>query len=191
MQTLKKGRGTSPARPRCAPARACSSSSQRRDASGSTVCCLPCCPREASCFLRCSCAAVARIPQPASSATTRFCASIPRAWSLTKRAPLSRETNVFVSSFGVLAGTRPILYNQKKIRLSRVVIGRETLTLDFGAETHRARLGLLHEAMDENKARTLAERFFFETDAQALLDPNFPEKEEKDENGAQENGRPE
>ena len=73
------------------------------------------------------------------------------------------SVEVFVSCFGILLGSRVILFNRDGIRLRAVEIGRDCLSLDYGRGADVRRIRLLHPRPDGAALDDVVEKFRYET----------------------------
>lgn len=90
------------------------------------------------------------------------------------RSPASDpETEIVVSCFGVLINSRVVRFNRRENRLWRVEIGRDSLKLFYGAQNDQKQMTLIHEPIDTDTARRLAERFRIETGAEIIFPDSF------------------
>lgn len=87
--------------------------------------------------------------------------------------PGNAAMNISVSCFGILLDSRVIRFNHKANRLRLVEIGREVIALTYGPDTQVEQMVILHPAIDDGTARSIALRFHFETGAETVLDTGF------------------
>lgn len=70
---------------------------------------------------------------------------------------------VFISYFGILLDTKIIKFNQDGIRLKAVEIGRDFISLTYGAEKWTQNTRLLRAPIDRAAVDEICERFRYET----------------------------
>lgn len=73
------------------------------------------------------------------------------------------DIEAFISYFGILLDSRVIKFNQEDIFLKAVEIGRDYISLTYGTDRRVQSTRLLHEAIDDEEAERIAERFHRET----------------------------
>jgi len=82
---------------------------------------------------------------------------------------------VYVSYFGILLGTKIIKFNQEGIRLKAVEIGRDFISLTYGADKRMQSTRLLRPPIDPAAMDEICERFRYETG----ITPTFTSKMEE------------
>lgn len=78
-------------------------------------------------------------------------------------AEFCETVEMFVSCFGILLGSKVIKFNQEGIRLKAVEIGRDYLSLDYGRDTNRRNIRLIHSRPDSAVLAGIIEKFRYET----------------------------
>ena len=77
--------------------------------------------------------------------------------------------DVYVSCFGILAGTRIVRFNPKDKQLKSVEIGRDSIRLSYGNERAIGEACILHEQIETNELTRIVERFRFETGIEPII----------------------
>lgn len=77
--------------------------------------------------------------------------------------------DVYVSCFGILAGSRIIRFNLKDKRLKSVEIGRDMIRVSYGTNEATRKACILHGSLDAADLARVAERFRFETGVEPTI----------------------